>query len=204
MVVTEDPAYNTSTGSAGKLQNWLSSWARGWNIPNQSQPNPCSPGDVSPCILAPIPVSDNALPGSAASGVVAAGRRHSAADLGTDACRARAVGKRVILRRLRRRPRPLSLLALLPPQDAVEHRHRREDGPDGERGDHVVYALPPAADSAVDRPRGRPDDGGGSGQRTPRHRPQQTPPIIILTTEVTNTKASLPSSAAIFSGKFGV
>ena len=36
-------------GLMGNWQNWLSSWARGWIIPNQSQPNRGSPGDVSPC-----------------------------------------------------------------------------------------------------------------------------------------------------------
>ena len=35
----------------GNWQKWLSSCARWWNIPNQSQPNPGSPGDVLPCIL---------------------------------------------------------------------------------------------------------------------------------------------------------
>ena len=34
-------------GSMGYWQYWLSSQARWWNIPNQ--PNPGSPGDVSPC-----------------------------------------------------------------------------------------------------------------------------------------------------------
>ena len=34
----------------GNWQNWLSTWARWWNIPNQSQPNPGSPGDGPPCI----------------------------------------------------------------------------------------------------------------------------------------------------------
>ena len=38
-------------GLMGKWQNLLSSWARCWNIPNQSQPNPGSPGDVSPCTV---------------------------------------------------------------------------------------------------------------------------------------------------------
>ena len=39
------------TGSAwADWPNWLSSWARWWNIPNKSQPNLGSPGDVSPCI----------------------------------------------------------------------------------------------------------------------------------------------------------
>ena len=37
-------------GLMGNGQNWLSSWARWWNIPNQSQPNRGSPGDVSPCM----------------------------------------------------------------------------------------------------------------------------------------------------------
>ena len=36
-------------GLMGNWQNWLSSWVRWWNIPNQNQPNPGSPGDVSPC-----------------------------------------------------------------------------------------------------------------------------------------------------------
>ena len=36
-------------GRMGNWQNWLSSWARRWNIPNQSQPNLGSPGDVLPC-----------------------------------------------------------------------------------------------------------------------------------------------------------
>ena len=36
-------------GLMGYWQNWLSSWARCLNIPNQSQPNPDLPGDVSPC-----------------------------------------------------------------------------------------------------------------------------------------------------------
>ena len=36
-------------GLMGNFQNWLSSWARWWNIPNQSQLNPGSPGDMSPC-----------------------------------------------------------------------------------------------------------------------------------------------------------
>ena len=36
-------------GLMGNWQNWLSSWARWWNIPNQSQPIPVSPGDLSPC-----------------------------------------------------------------------------------------------------------------------------------------------------------
>ena len=31
-------------GLMGIWQKWLSSWARWWNIPNQSQPNPGSPG----------------------------------------------------------------------------------------------------------------------------------------------------------------
>ena len=39
-------------------QNWLSSWARWWNIPNQSQPNRGSPGDVSPCNEVPHRVTD--------------------------------------------------------------------------------------------------------------------------------------------------
>ena len=33
----------------GNWQNWLSSWPRWWNIPNQNQPNPGSPGDGTPC-----------------------------------------------------------------------------------------------------------------------------------------------------------
>ena len=37
-------------GLVGIWQKRLSSWARWWNIPNQSQPNPGSPGDGSPCI----------------------------------------------------------------------------------------------------------------------------------------------------------
>ena len=36
-------------GLMGNWQNWLSSWVRWWNIPNQSQPNPGSPADGSPC-----------------------------------------------------------------------------------------------------------------------------------------------------------
>ena len=36
-------------GLMGNWQNWLSCWARWWNIPNQNQPNPCSLGDGSPC-----------------------------------------------------------------------------------------------------------------------------------------------------------
>ena len=41
-------------GLMGNWQNWLSSWARWWKIPNQSQLNPGSPGDVSPCISPPL------------------------------------------------------------------------------------------------------------------------------------------------------
>ena len=33
----------------GIWQNWLNSWARWWNIPNQIQPNQGSPGDGPPC-----------------------------------------------------------------------------------------------------------------------------------------------------------
>ena len=36
-------------GLVGIWQKWLSIWARWWNIPNKSQPNPGWPGDVSPC-----------------------------------------------------------------------------------------------------------------------------------------------------------
>ena len=36
-------------GLMGNCQNWLSSWARWWNIPNQSQLNPGSTGDGSLC-----------------------------------------------------------------------------------------------------------------------------------------------------------
>ena len=36
-------------GLMGNWQNWLGSWARWWNIPNQCRPNRGSPGDVSPC-----------------------------------------------------------------------------------------------------------------------------------------------------------
>ena len=36
-------------GLLGNWQNWLSSWARWWNIPNLSPPNPGLPGDGSPC-----------------------------------------------------------------------------------------------------------------------------------------------------------
>ena len=39
----------------GNWQNWLRTWARWWNIPNQSQLNPGSPGDVSPCIIIRTP-----------------------------------------------------------------------------------------------------------------------------------------------------
>ena len=37
-------------GQMVNWQNWMRSWARWWNIPNQSQPNPGLPGDVSPYI----------------------------------------------------------------------------------------------------------------------------------------------------------
>ena len=43
-------------GLMGNWQNWLSSWARWWNIPNQSQPNPDLPGDGSPCPCVDIQV----------------------------------------------------------------------------------------------------------------------------------------------------
>ena len=33
----------------GNWQNWLSSWARWWNIPNKSHRNQGTPGDGSPC-----------------------------------------------------------------------------------------------------------------------------------------------------------
>ena len=38
-------------GLMGNWQKWLSSWARWWNIPNQSQPNRGLPRDVSPFTL---------------------------------------------------------------------------------------------------------------------------------------------------------
>ena len=37
-------------GLMGKWQNWLSTWSRWGNIPNQSQPNQGLPGDGPPCI----------------------------------------------------------------------------------------------------------------------------------------------------------
>ena len=42
-------------GLMGNWQIWLSIRARWWNLPNQSQPNPGSPGDVSPRTLTKIP-----------------------------------------------------------------------------------------------------------------------------------------------------
>ena len=41
-------------GLLGNWQNWLISWARWWNIPNPSQPNPGLSGELSPCSF-PMP-----------------------------------------------------------------------------------------------------------------------------------------------------
>ena len=52
-LILADPlsAWLCLAGLMENWHNWLSSWARWWNIPNQSQPNRGLPGDGSPCTV---------------------------------------------------------------------------------------------------------------------------------------------------------